>query len=215
MIIDISPLVSPKIAVFPGDTPFKREMVRGFDEGDAYELSSINSTVHLGAHADAPSHYAPDAPAVHELSLVPYLGMCQVIQVHGAPGARIQLGDLGDIDIQAPRVLFRTDSFCDPDVWHDDFNSLSPSVIHWLADQDVLLVGIDTPSVDPANDRHLETHGAILIRELRVLEGLVLSHVMPGLYNLIALPLRLEGCEASPVRAVLLPMKGNSFGNLE
>lgn len=204
-ILDISPVVSPRIAVFPGDVPFSRPVSMSFEAGDHLGLSSMNTTLHLGAHADAPNHYHRDGADMASQDLAPFLGPCRVVEVDLPPGSRILPGHLGDTPIDRPRMLFATGSFPDPDSWRDDFVALSPELIEHLADRGVRLVGIDTPSVDPAASKALESHQALHARDVRNLEGLVLAHVEPGTYTLVALPLRLEGADASPVRAVLLP----------
>jgi arylformamidase len=119
-------------------------------------------------------------------------------------GARLLPEHLG-VPVVAPRVLFKTGSFPNPDVWSGDFNSLSPELIEQLARSGVRLVGIDTPSIDPADDTELRSHAAVYRHDLCVLEGLVLDEVAPGRYTLVALPLKLAGADAAPVRAVLLP----------
>src|SRR5436190_986462 len=83
-----------------------------------------------------------------------------------------------------PRVLFRTDSFPDPERWNEDFASLSPELVEMFASAGVLLIGIDTPSVDPFSDRRLEAHRELAARGLAHLEGLVLASVEPGFYTL-------------------------------
>jgi len=123
--------------------------------------------------------------------------------VDGVRGRRILPADLPG-PVQAPRLLLRTGSYPDPTRFNPGFASLSPALVHVLADQGVVLVGIDTPSVDPFDSKALESHQAILHRDLAILEGLVLDAVAPGLYTLIALPLRIPGADASPVRAVLV-----------
>jgi arylformamidase len=110
--------------------------------------------------------------------------------------------------ILAPRLLFKTGSFPDanayPERFESDFNALSSELIDTLAAQGVVLFGIDTPSIDSADSKTLEAHQAVYRNDAAVLEGLQLKHVPDGVYNLIALPLKLEGADASPVRAVLL-----------
>jgi len=118
-------------------------------------------------------------------------------------GQRIAAADLR-VRIRAPRVLFRTDSFPDPSDFTHDFNALSPALVDTLDAAGVRLVGIDTPSVDLFDDKVLESHQAAARHDMGILEGLVLHHVDPGLYTLIALPLRLDGADASPVRAALV-----------
>ncbi|MBL0211230.1 MAG: cyclase family protein [Holophagaceae bacterium] len=201
-ILDISPLISERIAVWPGDVPFSRAVGSAMARGDNLDLSSIAATLHLGAHADAPSHYLRDGLGISDVELPPYLGPCQVVRVSLPRGARILPGDIGEI--LAPRVLFRTQSFPDPSRFNTDFNSLSPELIERLHGQGCVLVGLDTPSVDPFDSTALESHAALARTGMRNLEGLVLDQVDPGLYTLIALPLKLEGADASPVRAILM-----------
>ena len=201
-IIDITPRISPRIAVWPGDSPFSREVLLDMTEGDNLTLSTIRATVHLGAHTDAPNHYVKDGCGIEEVSLAPYLGPCQVIDVAVKRGTRVRPADLSE-PVRQPRVLLRTKTFPDPDNFNEDFASLSVELVEYLHAHDVQLVGIDTPSVDLFDDKALESHSAIARCGLRILEGIVLDHVAPGDYQLIALPLPLEGCDASPVRAVL------------
>ncbi len=203
-IVDISPIIHPGLAVFPGDTSFRQTFSREFNRGDGYALSEIKTTVHLGAHTDAPSHYSASGTSIEERDLSLYLGPAQVVEVRGARGRRILPADLAGIPIQAPRILFKTLSFPNPDVWNEDFASLSAPLIANLAKLGVRLVGIDTPSIDPANDKILESHQAVHENDMAILEGIVLEHVAVGLYQLIALPLPIRGADATPVRAVLL-----------
>ena len=200
---DISPEISEWTAVFPGDKPYRRTVALDFAGGANLVLSSIETTVHIGAHADAPNHYHPDGVTIEARPLDRYYGACQVLSIEAPRGKRILPGDLRGRPITAPRVLLRTRSFPNPDKWNGDFNSLSPELIELLAREGVKLVGIDTPSVDPADDKILESHQAIFRHDLAILEGLVLDHVPDGEYTLIALPLKIKGADASPVRAVL------------
>lgn len=200
--IDISPILRASIAVFPGDTPFERNVNMSFKQGEHLDLSDMRTTLHVGAHTDAPSHYHSEGKTIEHRDLSQYLGPCQVIEVTGKP-SRIKPEDVKD-KILAPRILFKTNSFPNPDHWNDDFSALSPELIYFLKLNHVVLVGIDTPSVDPANDKSLVSHKAIYDSDMAILEGIILTHVIPGIYQLIALPLRIEGADASPVRAILI-----------
>jgi len=202
-IIDISPTINADLAVWPGDTPFSRDVNLSIAEGANIDLSAIRGTVHLGAHTDAPNHYTAGGAGIDERDLSLYLGPAQVISVDVEPGARIRPEDC-PVDIQAPRVLFKTGSYPDPTHFNADFCSLSPALIEKLAGEGVRLVGIDTPSIDPAESKDLPSHAMVAAHDLAILEGIVLDHVDDGVYTLIALPLRIEGADASPVRAVLL-----------
>ena len=202
-LIDISPLISPDVAVWPGDVAFSRQVALDMNSGDNLTLSSITTTVHVGAHCDAPNHYAADGVGIAQRDLEPYYGPCQIITVAVGRGERI-LPDHIDIEIEAPRVLFKTRTFPDPNDFNEDFASLSPEVVAFLFDRGVKLVGLDTPSVDLFADKLLLSHNAIAKRNMSILEGVVLDDVDDGVYTLIALPLKLADADASPVRAVLV-----------
>lgn len=199
---DISPLISEQIAVFPSDQSFRRNVSLDIHK-DHLELSSMQTTLHLGSHADAPVHYHKDGCDIAERELDFYIGDCQVITVK-IQVARILPSDLAKINIKAPRILFRTLSFPNPNQWTNDFTALSPKLIHFLASKKVKLVGIDTPSIDPADSKQLESHQAVYQNNMAILEGLVLNEVPDGCYQLIALPLKIKDGDASPVRAVLV-----------
>ena len=202
MIYDITPPIDESLAVWPGDTPPSREVICDLRDGASVTLSTLHATVHLGAHADGPNHYGADAPAIDERSLDYYLGPCQVIRVGAQRGSRIGI-DVVREPPQVPRVLFSTGTFPDPTQFNEDYAALEPALIDWLAGHGVKLVGIDTPSVDLFEAQDLPTHQAVLRQDMAILEGLLLEDVPPGVYELIALPLKLVGFDGSPVRAVL------------
>ena len=201
-IYDITPTVSESLAVWPGDTPPSREVLLDMNRGANLTLSTLRATVHLGAHVDAPSHYSADAPSIESRSLDYYLGPCQVIRVSVEAGTRISLGDL-DVVVRAERLLLATGTFPDPNRFNQDFAAFSPELIADLHDCGVTLVGIDTPSVDLFDSKDLPSHNACYGRDMAILEGVVLNDVPEGLYELVALPLKLAGFDASPVRAIL------------
>ncbi|MCB0350864.1 MAG: cyclase family protein [Bdellovibrionales bacterium] len=203
-IIDISPEISPEIAVYPGDTKFSRNLALDMNNGEHLTLSDMTTTLHVGAHTDAPNHYAARGEGIGSRDLNFYLGLCQVIEVNLKPRASIDVKDIEGVAITAPRVLFKTSSFQNPNEWYADFNSLSAELVEYLASKKVVLVGIDTPSIDPDDSKELSAHKAVFKNNLAILEGVVLDRVEPGLYYLIALPLKIKDADASPVRAVLL-----------
>jgi arylformamidase len=170
--------------------------------GDNLTLSTLRATVHLGAHADAPSHSGASAPTIERRSLDYYLGPCQVMRVAAGRGERVTPALLPEA-VGAPRLLLATGTYPDPEAFNADFAALAPELIDFLAGRGVKLIGVDTPSVDLFESKDLPSHLACLRHDLAILEGLVLGAVPPGLYELIALPLKLEGFDASPVRAVL------------
>lgn len=205
MIHDITPPITPALAVWPGDTPLSREVLLDMRRGANITLSTLRATVHLGAHADAPSHYGVDAPTIEQRPLDLYLGPCEVMHIAAQRGQRITPAMLPHPP-RAPRVLIRTDTYPDADAWNADFAALSPELVDHLHASGVRLAGIDTPSVDLSDSKDLPAHRRFLAHDMAILEGLVLRSVPAGIYELIALPLPLVGFDASPVRAVLRPI---------
>jgi arylformamidase len=131
-----------------------------------------------------------------------------VLEVHLPRGATIGVDSVAGRLLGAPRLLFKTGSFPDPDHFNEDFVAFAPELIDWASERGIVLIGIDTPSVDPFSSKTLPSHHATRRGPaLAILEGLSLAHVAPGLYELVALPLRLEGADASPVRAALWPLR--------
>ncbi|MBL8894165.1 MAG: arylformamidase [Rhizobiales bacterium] len=202
-IIDISQPLDPGMAGFPGDAAYTETQTFRIGPNCPVNVAQVSLSVHCGTHADAPLHYAADGKPIGALDLEPFVGPCRVIDAHGAghlcepPQIEKHLKDA------PPRILLRlTDGF-DAHVWPTGFRALSAATIEMLASRGVRLVGIDTPSVDPETSKDLPAHNAALRADMRILENLVLGHVAPGDYELIALPLRFTNLDASPVRAVL------------
>jgi arylformamidase len=201
-LIDISPTVSADAPLFPGDEPYALRWTARLGPGCPVNLSALTLSPHIGAHADAPLHYADGAAAIDQVDLDPYIGPCRVIHAIGC-GALIMVEHLRHAAGQLPpRVLVRTCVRADT-AWNPAFSAYAPETLHWLAGHGVRLVGLDTPSVDPADSKTLLAHQVLRRHDLRVLENLVLDTVPEGDYELIALPLKLAGACASPVRAVL------------
>ena len=199
---DISPVLGPATPPFPGDQAYEQRWTARIGPGCPVNLSALTLSPHLGAHADAPLHYADGAPAIGEVALEPYLGPCRVIHAIGC-GALVEPRHIEHAMANLPpRVLVRT---CEraPTAWSDDFSAYAPETLELLAARGVKLVGIDSQSVDPATSKTLDSHHVLLRHDLRVLENLVLDAVPEGDYELIALPLKLAHACASPVRAIL------------
>ncbi|MGM9513946.1 arylformamidase [Roseateles sp. DB2] len=199
---DISPLVHPDASIFPGDEPYRLQWTARLSPQCPVNLSALTMSPHVGAHADAPLHYADEAPDIATVDLDAYLGPCRVIHAIGC-GPLIRVEHLAHAaEGLPPRVLVRTCEKADT-TWREDFTAYAPETVAWLADRGVRLIGLDTPSVDPATSKSLDSHQQLLRTDLRVLENLVLDEVPAGDYELLALPLKLAGACASPVRAVL------------
>jgi arylformamidase len=199
---DISPTLSESTAVFPGDTKFKQEFVMSFEQDHHLDLCTLTTTSHIGAHTDAPRHYSPEGKDMASRDLNYYIGEAQVISTTLPPGGLIQPEHLPK-EIKAERILFKTGSFPNPDQWTDYFNAVAPETIKVLAEAGVKLIGIDTPSIDPAQSKELLAHQEVYAHDLAILEGIVLTRIPEGVYELIALPLKIKDGDASPVRAIL------------
>ncbi|WP_269629482.1 arylformamidase [Pelomonas sp. BJYL3] len=199
---DISPLVHPDAPIFPGDEPYRLQWTARLSPQCPVNLSALTMSPHVGAHADAPLHYANEAADIASVDLDAYLGPCRVIHAIGC-GPLIRVEHVAHAAEGLPaRVLVRTCERADT-AWREDFTAYAPETVAWLAARGVRLIGLDTPSVDPATSKSLDSHQQLLRANLRVLENLVLDEVPAGDYELLALPLKLAGACASPVRAVL------------
>lgn len=203
MIYDISPLIDETIAVWPGDSePESRDILR-IRDGASVNLSTITLSCHTGAHADAPNHYVEGAPGIDEVPLDRYIGECVLVDVSPRDNA-VRPEDLEGVDLSGPpRVLLRTGCCRDRTEFPDPLTCLTPEVVQFLAVRSVVLIGLDSPSVDRFDSKELPSHKAMHEHGIAILENLQLEGIPAGRYELIALPLRLKGRDASPIRAIL------------
>lgn len=199
---DISPTISAAIPVWPGDTPFEAAPTWEIKDGCPVRVSRMTMTTHLGAHTDAPSHYDSAGRAIDQVALDAYIGPCRVIHCLG-----VRLVDeralAGKLDGVPPRVILRTYERAPVERWDSGFAAISAGAIDLLAQNGVRLVGTDTASLDPQDSKSLDAHHAVRRHGMAILEGVVLDDVPEGDYELVALPLKLAGMDASPVRAIL------------
>lgn len=199
---DISPALRPGIPVWPGDTPYEAERTWHLDESCPVNVSRLVMSTHTGAHADAPLHYDPAGADAASADLRRYLGPCRVIDATGARG-RVRPDDLNGRAAGAERVLVRTYERAPQQAWDSDFTAVAAETVDLLAAAGAVLIGTDAPSLDPEQSKTLDAHHAVRRHGLAILEGLVLDGVPEGDYELIALPLKLAGVDAAPVRAAL------------
>ena len=205
--LDISPPVHHTTAVFPGDTPFSLVWTMHRDRGDTCSVSAMTLSPHVGAHVDAPYHVlhesesADAARRVGDLGLQPFIGPCRVVSSENSQPITRDVVNGWPLE-GVERVLVRTRPHVDPTVFPRDGAYFTADGAAALAGR-VLLVGLDTASVDHWESQDLPAHRALFAGGSAILEGVDLSAVVPGDYELIALPLRLADADASPVRAVL------------
>jgi len=205
-IIDITPSVSARMPVWPGDTPFHAKRTWAISKQSPVNVSQLIMSTHTGAHADAPLHYHSEGAPIDQVDVSAYIGPCLVAHLtaekHIISADTLARAVRRIADEIPERVLIRTYEK-QPAEWDPGFVAIAPDAIHWLADKGVRLIGVDTPSLDPASSKLMDAHMAVNRRNLRILEGLLLDGVNPGCYELIAPPLKLEGLDAAPVRALL------------
>lgn len=201
-LIDISQRLNQDIPVWPGDTPFSFELTWTKEQSGSVNVGKVVMSTHTGTHIDAPFHFDSEGKKVLELDLNLYIGQVKVVHLPGKESLGAE--DLSSSNLEGvTRLLIRTDSWIDPAHFPTEICYLRPDLAPFLAEKGVRLIGLDVPSVDPLDSKELAAHHALLQHDIHILEGAVLAQVEAGDYELIALPLPLEGADGSPVRAVL------------
>lgn len=209
-IFDISRPLFNGLAPWPGDTPFHFELKWKMAAGASVNVGAVEMGVHNGTHADAPFHFQAAAGPIDQMPLEVYFGDAVVVDLTKACSAdsahEITTADLessvGDFT-KAPRLLLKTDVWKEPMVFPERIPVLAPDVPKWLGDHKVKLLGLDVPSVDPIDSKTLDNHHALAAAGIAIVESLDLTAVDAGLYRFSALPLRIAGGDAAPVRAIL------------
>lgn len=200
---DISQVLHPAVPVWPGEPAFELVRNAAISESCPVNVGAIHTPLHAGTHADAPFHYDPHGATSSDCPLDAYIGRCIVVDVRHARG-RVEDQDIDWSALDgAERVLLRTYARFPAEAWDSAFTAIAPSVIARLRDLGVRLIGTDAASLDPETSKSLDAHHEVRKGGMAILEGLVLDAIEPGWYELIALPLKIAGADASPVRAVL------------
>lgn len=200
-IIDISQPVSRDVAVWPGDQPFEINWTLEQARGHSVNVAALTMSAHTGTHTDGGFHVSPDGTRAADLPLDAFVGKAVVVD---ARGRELDERILDDVAPGVTRVLFRTRDEIDARVFPPEFKSPTEGLARRLVEAGVRLVGSDAPSMDHVDSKTLDTHHILVDAGVAVLENLVLSNVAPGVYTLIALPLKLVEADSSPVRAVLV-----------
>jgi arylformamidase len=205
-IIDVTIPLSAQVPVYPGDTRFVLETTDRIETGGSSNMSRITMSSHAGTHVDAPYHFLADGATVDQLPLEILMGKARVVQV--AAVSSIERSNLESLGLHDDiRLLIKTRNsgmLRQPD-FQSDFVSLSPAGAAYLAQAGIKLVGLDYLSIDPCPSADHPAHHALLEAGVVVVEGLDLSRVEPGEYDMVCLPLRIEGGDGSPARVVLRP----------
>jgi arylformamidase len=200
---DISPPIRPGIPVWPGDTAYSEQRTWTLSGTCPVNVSRFTMSTHTGAHADAPFHYQADGATAGAMAVERYIGPCRVIHAIGAGAAVTPEHVRKHLAPGITRVLVRTYARNPVEAWDSAFTAISRETIELLGRQGVMLIGTDTPSLDPQDSKTMDAHKAVRDHGMSILEGLVLDDIAEGDYELIAPPLKLATLDAAPVRAVL------------
>ncbi|HAE83295.1 MAG TPA: arylformamidase [Ktedonobacter sp.] len=203
--IDISVPLYTGMVHWPDNPPVSIERMMDIDRGDTANVSKLSMGVHTGTHMDAPVHFFPGGKGIDTMPLAATIGLARVIEIHDPES--IKPDELHMYQIKSgERILFKTrnSTRCwQSDDFVKDFVYISHEAAQYLAAQQVQTVGVDYLSVGGFFKDGVETHHALLSAGIWIIEGLNLSSVRAGTYELICLPLKIEGSDGAPSRAVL------------
>lgn len=206
-IYDISLPLRDWTPVWPGDAPFSYQLSWLMEDGASVNLGKISTSVHAGTHADAPFHFCSDGRSIDELDLNAFIGPAVVADVSGEPIVTIEAIAMAE-PMNGDRVLLKTGGWSDLNTFPTQFPVIAPEVPGYLSAIGVVLLGVDVPSVDEFTSKSLPNHNKLNAYGIQILESLNLADVPAGRYELIALPLKIEGADGSPVRAILRETEG-------
>jgi len=207
-IFDVSVRISPQMPVWPGDPPVQIERVASINKGDPVNLTRLSLGAHAGTHVDAPYHFFEEGLKIDQLPLSTLIGSAYILEVH--PKERmITATDLGSLGLPstAQRLLIKTDN---SHLWEGelfeferDFIHLGREAARWIVKRGIKLIGVDYLSVDSFSGDKV-AHHTLLEAGVVIIEGLNLSHVAQGVYQLYCLPLRIVDSDGAPARVVLI-----------
>ena len=205
-LIDISILVNEFTPEWPGDTPFSCQWSWEMARGDSVNVSCINSSPHVGTHADAPFHVDSTWPSSEALSLEAFSGPVTIVDVASRSGA-LPLSALGSVEGWWPqRLILRTGRSIADGQFPASWPWLDEPAAQVLVERGLKLLGVDAPSVDARDSKTLAVHRVLFKGGAAILENLDLREAPAGDYHLTAFPVRFAGLDAAPVRAVLRPL---------
>ncbi len=206
---DITLPISNDLPVWPGDPPVSLTMNTSLAKGDDYNMTTIQICAHTGTHIDAPYHFLRDGATADAIPLETFIGPCVVIEVDSE--VCIEKKDFRKDDLKGhSRVLFKTRN---SELWagncrsfKKDYVSLGTDAAQYLVEMKIVLVGMDYLSIEPFHSAGFSLHKLLLRNNIAILVGLNLSGVKAGVYELLCMPLKLQGCEGAPARVILREM---------
>jgi len=203
--IDVSVPLRTGMVRWPDNPPVSIERMLDIEHGDLANVSKLSMGAHTGTHMDAPLHFFRTGKGLDTMPLTATIGRARVIEIRDPES--IKLEELRPYQIQRrERVLFKTRN--STRCWHtddfvEDFVYISQEAARYLAVQQVQTIGVDYLSVGGFFTDGVETHHALLEAGIWIIEGLNLSKVEPGIYELICLPLKIKESDGAPARAIL------------
>ena len=206
--IDVSVPLKSAMVHWPGDPPVVIERISGDEPGDTSVISAISMVSHSGTHIDAPAHYLPKGAGIDRMPPDITIGKARVIEIKDRHSIKPE--ELIPYRIQKDeRVLFKT--YNSQRAWHtgefiEDYVYISLEAAQFLAGLHIKMAGIDYLSVGSFNTDGAATHQTLLENNIWIIEGLDLSAVREGMYELICLPLRIDGGDGAPARALIRPL---------
>jgi arylformamidase len=203
-LIDVTVPLDANVPAYPGNTPFRIEPVKRIINGDSSNVSTLHMGAHTGTHVDAPRHFFEDGIGAEALAVELLLGRTRVIELLGRKS--IGADDLSSFDLSEDiRVLFKTENsrLWSSPVFHTDYVGITEAGAKHLVDRGVKVVGVDYLSVEEFKSPGAPAHHVLLGGGTIVIEGLNLTDVEPGTYDMLCLPLRIVGADGAPARVIL------------
>jgi arylformamidase len=212
IIHDISLTLSSELISWPGEGSLELTKIYSISNGDNCNVTKLSLSTHQGTHIDSPHHFIDDGRTSEDINLESLIGLCLVIDVVGCAIINKEHIDKYDFN-KYKRIIFKTNN---SSLWKENikyfdknFVSLSLEAAQYLYNKGVILVGIDYLSIEEFSSTTHAVHKVLLGNNIVIIEGLNLSDISEGCYELICLPIKLRGSDGSPARAVLRELKNN------
>ncbi|GAB7016824.1 cyclase family protein [Methanogenium cariaci] len=204
--IDISLPLGLNIPIWPNSEGITVIRTQNLDNGDPSNNSRIIADVHTGTHIDAPLHYIKEGKSVDEINTDVLIGPTFVAEFPNQAIVTKKDLEMANIPENTERLLIKTQNsqlLTKGDKFTENFVGLSSDAAQWVVNKEIRLIGIDYLSIQPYSGFH-KTHEILLKEDIVIVEGLNLTDVMTGIYQLICLPIKIEGAEGAPARAILV-----------
>jgi len=203
--IDISVPLYTGMVHWPTDPEFESGLAKSMAEGAKCNLTRFSTSAHIGTHMDAPRHFIRDGITMEKMPLDAVIGPCRVVEIKHK--VAITPEELQPLKLKAgERLLFKTRNSrrsWKTAEFDDNFIYISKEAAQYIVDSSVMTVGVDYLSVGGFYKDGVETHNVLLGAEVWIIEGINLTKIQPGKYDLVCLPIKILGADGAPARAVL------------